>query len=117
MLLDTTHKTDNNTNNSTMFYINISFNNLQVPLSFKAFDRSVELMLRRNDKIIAPEFQVWKHYGEDNVEELPELSKPTPCHYLHRNDFGSAAVSLCRQRGVVSIMLKQHLRLLNKKIS
>lgn len=78
-------------------------NEFQVPLSFKAFDRSVNLRLRRNDKIVAPDFQVWKHNEEDNAEELLELGKPSPCHYLHWNDFSSAAISLCKERGMVSI--------------
>ncbi|XP_031825468.2 ADAMTS metallopeptidase stall [Nomia melanderi] len=72
----------------------------EVPLSFKAFDRSVDLRLRRNDKIVAPGFQVWKHNEEDNAEELPELGKPSPCHYLHWNDFSSAAISLCKEQGM-----------------
>lgn len=78
-------------------------NKLQVPLSFKAFDRSVDLKLRRNDKIVAPQFRVWKHNDEDVVEELPQLSNPVSCHYLHRDDFSSAAISLCKGNGVVSI--------------
>ncbi|XP_054010643.1 A disintegrin and metalloproteinase with thrombospondin motifs adt-2 [Hylaeus anthracinus] len=74
--------------------------NVEVSLSFKAFDRSVELTLRRNDNIVASQFQVWKHINEDNVEELPELGKPAPCHYLHTNELSSAAISLCKEGGM-----------------
>lgn len=88
-----------------LFGFNIPIDKLQVPLSFKAFDLSVELTLRRNDKIVAPQFQVWKRYEGDEAEELPELSKPAACYYLHRNDVSSAAISLCKEREVVSIAI------------
>ncbi|XP_078034631.1 ADAMTS metallopeptidase stall [Augochlora pura] len=72
----------------------------EVPLSFKAFDRSINLRLRRNDKIMAPNFRVWKHNEDDELEELQDLREPSSCHYLHRNDYSSAAISLCKARGM-----------------
>lgn len=78
---------------------------LQVPLNFKAFDHSIELTLHKNDKIIAPQFQVWKHSDADTLEELPELNKPILCHYLHKDNLSSAAISLCGEHGMVSIRI------------
>ncbi|XP_033324352.2 ADAMTS metallopeptidase stall [Megalopta genalis] len=72
----------------------------EVPLSFKAFDRSVNLRLRRNDRIVTPNFRVWKHNEDDDLEELQDLREPSSCHYLHRNDYSSAAISLCKERGM-----------------
>ncbi|XP_076637483.1 ADAMTS metallopeptidase stall [Colletes latitarsis] len=83
----------------------------EVPLSFKAFDRFVELTLHRNDKITAPQFQVWKYIDEDYMEELPELDKPAPCHYLHRNDFSSAAISLCKEGGMRGLVFLDNVTL------
>ncbi|XP_015439725.1 PREDICTED: A disintegrin and metalloproteinase with thrombospondin motifs 2 [Dufourea novaeangliae] len=83
----------------------------EVPLSFNAFDRSVRLKLRRNDKIVAPNFQVWKHNEEDHLVELPELGKPHSCHYLHRNDFSSAAISLCQERGMHGLIFLDNVTL------
>nr|XP_034177349.1 A disintegrin and metalloproteinase with thrombospondin motifs adt-2 [Osmia lignaria] len=85
--------------------------NAEVPLSFKAFDRSVDLKLRRNDKIVAPQFRVWKHNDEDVVEELPKLSNPVSCHYLHRDDFSSAAISLCKGNGVHGLVFLENITL------
>nr|XP_003707422.2 PREDICTED: A disintegrin and metalloproteinase with thrombospondin motifs 2 [Megachile rotundata] len=85
--------------------------NAEVPLSFKAFDQTVDLMLRKNDKIVAPQFQVWKHSDEDTVQELPELSNPVSCHYLHRDDFSSAAISLCKRSGVHGLVFLENVTL------
>ncbi|CAL7949928.1 unnamed protein product [Xylocopa violacea] len=81
---------------------------VEVPLNFKAFDQSIDLRLRRNDKIIAPRFQVWKRSDEDTLEEIPELGKAISCHYLHRDDFSSAAVSLCGERGMHGLVFLEN---------
>ncbi|XP_076656979.1 ADAMTS metallopeptidase stall [Halictus rubicundus] len=83
----------------------------EVPLSFKAFDRSVDLRLRRNDRIVAPNFQVWKHDREDNLEELENLRGPSSCHYLHRNEYSSAAISLCKEHGMQGLVFLDNVTL------
>ncbi|KAF3423109.1 hypothetical protein E2986_06737 [Frieseomelitta varia] len=86
-------------------------NKLQIPLSFKAFDQSVQLILHRNDKITAPRFKAWKHGDADSMEELTELGKSVSCHYLHRDDVSSAAVSLCGERGVHGFVFLKNITL------
>ncbi|CAK9808405.1 A disintegrin and metalloproteinase with thrombospondin motifs 2 [Anthophora plagiata] len=84
---------------------------VEVSLSFKAFDQTVELKLHRNDKLTAPRFQVWKHIDGDIVELIPKLSKPISSHYLHRDDFSSAAVSLFEERGVRGFVFLENVTL------
>ncbi|XP_063981651.1 A disintegrin and metalloproteinase with thrombospondin motifs adt-2 [Diachasmimorpha longicaudata] len=67
----------------------------EIPLEFTAFNQKFNLRLRRNDKLLAPYFQVWRHEGSNTVQEIPELSKPRPCHYLHQDNFSTAALSIC----------------------
>lgn len=72
-------------------------------MTFTVFGQKVELNLRKNDKLLAPGFKVWRHSGDKVLEEIPELSAPSPCHYLHQDNLISAAISVCHRRTVVSI--------------
>lgn len=63
--------------------------------------------LRRNNKIISSEFQVWKHNARGVTEELSQLNAPTPCYYLHQDHIGSAAISFCQGHGLVSDVSKK----------
>ncbi|KAG7203022.1 hypothetical protein KM043_010147 [Ampulex compressa] len=88
-----------------------SKNSVEVPLTFKVFGQLIELTLRRNDKIVAPNFQVWKHSTEGTTEKLVYLSRPEPCHYLHQNRASSAAISLCRERGLHGLVFLENVAL------
>jgi len=67
----------------------------------------VQLSLRRNDKIVSSEFQVWKHNARGVTEELSQLNAPAPCYYLHQDHIGSAAISYCQGHGLVSNISKK----------
>lgn len=83
----------------------------QVPMTFTVFGRRVDLALRKNDKLLAPGFQVWRH-GEDKIlEEVPELSAPAPCHYLHQDNLISAAISVCHRRTVHGLVFLENVTL------
>ncbi|XP_011314906.1 A disintegrin and metalloproteinase with thrombospondin motifs 18 [Fopius arisanus] len=68
----------------------------EIPLHFTAFNQKFELKLRRNDRLLAPYFQVWRHEGSNKIQEIPGLSNPPPCYYLHQDNRSSAALSLCK---------------------
>ncbi|XP_046836869.1 A disintegrin and metalloproteinase with thrombospondin motifs 2-like [Vespa crabro] len=81
---------------------------IEVPLAFKVFGQLIELRLRKNTKIIAPEFQVWTHNEENVLQELSHLNKPTPCHYLHIDGISSAAISLCQEHGIHGLIFLEN---------
>ncbi|XP_047368387.1 A disintegrin and metalloproteinase with thrombospondin motifs 2-like isoform X2 [Vespa velutina] len=83
-------------------------NFIEVPLAFKVFGQLIELRLRKNTKIIAPEFQVWTHNEENVLQELSHLNKPTPCHYLHIDGISSAAISLCQEHGIHGLIFLEN---------
>ncbi|CAG5100413.1 Similar to adt-1: A disintegrin and metalloproteinase with thrombospondin motifs adt-1 (Caenorhabditis elegans) [Cotesia congregata] len=69
----------------------------EIPISFTAFGQTIKLQLLRNDKLLAPYFQVWRHSDSNVIERLDELSKPLSCHYIHQDELITAAVSLCEE--------------------
>ncbi|KMQ86864.1 a disintegrin and metalloproteinase with thrombospondin motifs 2-like protein [Lasius niger] len=73
---------------------------MQIPLTFEVFGQLIQLSLRRNDKIVSSEFQVWKHNARGVTEELSQLNAPDPCYYLHEDHIGSAAISFCQRHGL-----------------
>lgn len=79
---------------------------LQIPLIFKAFGQLIQLNLRRNDKIVSSQFQVWKHNAKGVTEELSQLNAPDLRYYLHKDHMASAAISFNRQRGLVLFLEK-----------
>ncbi|XP_015597845.1 A disintegrin and metalloproteinase with thrombospondin motifs adt-1 [Cephus cinctus] len=88
-----------------------SYSDTEVPLRFRVFGQTIELNLRKNDKLLAPSFKVWRHNSEDILEEAPELNRPAACHYLHRNHYSSAAISLCRRRAVHGFVFLENVTL------
>ncbi|CAH0551239.1 unnamed protein product [Brassicogethes aeneus] len=69
--------------------------NEEIPYSFNAFKRTIDLKLRKNLNLISPSFTTYMHYGNDQ-ELYPE--KPNICHYIHNNDGFVASVSLCEPK-------------------
>ncbi|XP_011860405.1 PREDICTED: A disintegrin and metalloproteinase with thrombospondin motifs 2 [Vollenhovia emeryi] len=84
---------------------------LEIPLTFEAFGQLIQLNLRRNDNIVSPQFQVWKHNAKGITEELSQLSAPDPCHYLHKNHVGSAAISFCQEHGLHGLVFLEDVTL------
>ncbi|XP_014474312.1 PREDICTED: A disintegrin and metalloproteinase with thrombospondin motifs 14 [Dinoponera quadriceps] len=84
---------------------------LQIPFTFKVFGQLIRLILRRNDKITASDFQIWKHNTKGVMEELSLLSAPDPCYYLHSDHVGSAAVSFCQERGMHGLIFLENMTL------
>lgn len=63
-----------------------------------AFGQSIELKLRRNDRLLSPYFKVWLHHDSSNGgEQLPELYEAQNNYYLHQDDVITAAVSFTDQ--------------------
>lgn len=72
----------------------------------------IQLSLRRNDKIVSSDFQVWKHNARGVTEELSQLNALDPCYYLHEDHIGSAAISFCQGHGLVGGISKNKKKVL-----
>ncbi|XP_011647364.1 A disintegrin and metalloproteinase with thrombospondin motifs adt-2 [Pogonomyrmex barbatus] len=83
----------------------------EIPLTFKVFGQLIQLNLRRNDNIVSPQFQVWKHNIKGIKEELSQLSAPDLCYYLHKNHIGSAAISFCQEHGLHGLVFLENITL------
>ncbi|RLU15801.1 hypothetical protein DMN91_011557 [Ooceraea biroi] len=83
----------------------------EVPLIFKAFGQLIQLNLRRNDKIISPQFQVWKHNARGVTEELSQLSAPDLRYYLHEDHRGTAAINFNQERGLHGLVFLENVTL------
>ncbi|XP_018405616.1 PREDICTED: A disintegrin and metalloproteinase with thrombospondin motifs 2 [Cyphomyrmex costatus] len=83
----------------------------EIPLTFKVFGQLIQLNLRRNDNIVSPQFQVWKHNAKSITEELSQLNAPDPCYYLHKNHEGSAAISFCQEHGLHGLIFLENVTL------
>ncbi|XP_048510631.1 A disintegrin and metalloproteinase with thrombospondin motifs adt-2-like isoform X2 [Athalia rosae] len=83
----------------------------QIPMSFTVFGQKVELRLRKNDKLLIPDFQVWRHGKDEILKEVPELSRPASCHYLYQDDLVSAAISACHPRSVHGLIFLDNVTL------
>ncbi|XP_029680560.1 A disintegrin and metalloproteinase with thrombospondin motifs adt-2 isoform X2 [Formica exsecta] len=84
---------------------------LEIPLTFKVFGQLIQLSLRRNDKIVSSDFQVWKHNARGVTEELSQLNAPDPCYYLHEDHIGSAAISFCQGHGLHGLVFLENVTL------
>ncbi|XP_043479989.1 A disintegrin and metalloproteinase with thrombospondin motifs adt-2-like [Leptopilina heterotoma] len=89
----------------------LNFGKKQVPLSFQVFDQKLDLLLRRNDKLLSPNFQVWRQTNSDFREQVPELNSPVSCHYLYRDDNKSASISFCEDRKMQGIIFMDNMAL------
>ncbi|XP_043278023.1 A disintegrin and metalloproteinase with thrombospondin motifs adt-1-like [Venturia canescens] len=78
--------------------------NDEIPLSFTAFGRNVQLKLQINRKLVAPSFQVWRH-DEGQSVKVEELETPRFCYYIHQDSTSTAAANLCRGTGHVSALV------------
>ena len=74
---------------------------LQIPPSFTVFRETVNLLLKRSDKLLSPHFQVWIHTDSGLLKKNDKLGQPQSCHYLHKDDHKSAAINFCEQRKTV----------------
>lgn len=76
-----------------------------MPLSFSAFGRKVDLLLEKNDNLLAPDFEIWKR-SEDGTLRKEQFNNSPSCYYLYNDSASSAAVSLCDDpSGVVGFCL------------
>ncbi|XP_029161135.1 A disintegrin and metalloproteinase with thrombospondin motifs adt-2-like [Nylanderia fulva] len=83
----------------------------EIPLTFEVFGQLIQLSLRRNDKIVSPEFQIWKHNTKGIIEELSQLNAPESCYYLHEDDIASAAISFCQEHGLHGLIFLENVTL------
>ncbi|XP_029172858.1 A disintegrin and metalloproteinase with thrombospondin motifs adt-2-like [Nylanderia fulva] len=83
----------------------------EIPLTFEVFGQLIQLSLRRNDKIVSPEFQIWKHNTKGIIEELLQLNAPESCYYLHEDDIASAAISFCQEHGLHGLIFLENVTL------
>nr|XP_012214457.1 PREDICTED: A disintegrin and metalloproteinase with thrombospondin motifs 19-like isoform X2 [Linepithema humile] len=83
----------------------------KVPLTLKVFGKLIQLNLRRNDKIVASEFEIWKHNTKGVTEKLSQLNTPDPCYYLHKDQISSAAINFCHKNGLEGLVILQNARL------
>ncbi|KAF7280146.1 hypothetical protein GWI33_006323 [Rhynchophorus ferrugineus] len=70
--------------------------------SFSAFERQIDLKLKRNENIVAPNFKTYIHEHDGNVRYLNEI--PANCHYLHREGDLVAALSICNPKSVQGLI-------------
>ncbi|XP_015516673.2 A disintegrin and metalloproteinase with thrombospondin motifs adt-2 [Neodiprion pinetum] len=88
-----------------------SYSENKVPITFTVFGRKLELTLRKNDKLLAPSFRIWRHGVDKVLKEVPELSTPSPCHYLHQDNLISAAISVCHHRTMHGLIFLENVTL------
>ena len=63
----------------------------------------MQLNLRRNDQVLSSVFEMWKN--ERNVTEmLSKLKTSDFCLYLHDDYVITAAIDICQEDGLVSIV-------------
>ncbi|KAK0085812.1 hypothetical protein PV325_004374 [Microctonus aethiopoides] len=106
LLVNLEHATTSTTRDVDVIYLHFqnSTNNAEIPIAFTAFGQAIQLQLQRNDHLLAPYFQVWRHDGSEIIKEIPELSKTRSCHYLHQDVLSTAAISLCDE-GIHGLIL------------
>ncbi|RZB39497.1 Sod Cu, Reprolysin, Pep M12B propep and/or HMA domain containing protein [Asbolus verrucosus] len=69
--------------------------------SFSAFERPIDLKLKKNDRIAASNLKTYLTEG-DFVEVL--ASPPKSCHYIHRDASTVAAISACEPRSMQGLI-------------
>ncbi|CAG9765921.1 unnamed protein product [Ceutorhynchus assimilis] len=73
----------------------------EVDYNFYAFDRPIDLKLKRNTDIVVPSFKTYIH-DENGVKFLNET--PENCHYLHKASELVAALSICAPKSVQGLI-------------
>lgn len=67
------------------------------------FGHSVQMQLRRNDRLLAPSFKISRMADDDLETELKEWTRPF-CHYIGKNGSTSAAISDCKFNEMVGMV-------------
>ncbi|XP_008553570.1 A disintegrin and metalloproteinase with thrombospondin motifs adt-2 [Microplitis demolitor] len=93
-----------------IYFQSINSTDAKIPIIFTAFGQTIKLKLLRNDKLLAPDFKVWRHSDPNTVEEIVELNKPYSCHYIHEDELITAAISLCEE-GVQGLVILKNITL------
>ncbi|XP_018574479.1 A disintegrin and metalloproteinase with thrombospondin motifs adt-2-like [Anoplophora glabripennis] len=77
----------------------------EIEYNFSAFQRPIELKLRRNPSITASNFKTYIH-NHDKIESLPD--SPKNCHYLHKDRSTVASISICSPRTVQGLVFLEN---------
>ncbi|KAJ8935149.1 hypothetical protein NQ314_012967, partial [Rhamnusium bicolor] len=77
----------------------------EIEYSFSAFQRPVDLKLRRNPGITTPNFKTYVH-NEEGIKVLPH--KPQNCHYLHKDAKTVASISICSPKNVQGLIFLEN---------
>ncbi|XP_030758814.1 uncharacterized protein LOC115884396 [Sitophilus oryzae] len=72
-----------------------------IEYSFSAFQRPINLKLKKNTNILGTTFKTYIH-EDDNVQYLNQT--PLNCHYLHEDEEFVAALSMCTPKAVVDLI-------------
>nr|XP_012218082.1 PREDICTED: uncharacterized protein LOC105669606 isoform X1 [Linepithema humile] len=76
----------------------------EIPLTLKVFGQLIQLNLRRNDRIVPPQFKVWKNNGKSDTEKLLQLNISDSCYYYHKDHISSAAINFCHEYGLEGLV-------------
>lgn len=68
-------------------------------LRLQAFGNHLHLNLTKNDKLLSPEFQVWRYDKSGRGKRVNELDNPSTQFYLHKDQGASAAISHDMRKG------------------
>ncbi|CAH1116620.1 unnamed protein product [Phaedon cochleariae] len=77
----------------------------EIDYNFHAFQRPIELKLKRNPSITSFNFKTYVH-DDDGIRILE--NSPRKCHYLHRDDGSVASISICSPKNVQGIILLEN---------
>jgi hypothetical protein len=64
-------------------------------VSFKVFDKQIELNLFPNKMLVSPYTRIVKRGSNGTVDKFYANSEPKFCHFLHENNRSTAAISNC----------------------
>ncbi|KAG5886065.1 hypothetical protein JTB14_009513 [Gonioctena quinquepunctata] len=77
----------------------------EIDYSFLAFQRPIDLKLRRNPEITSSNFKTYIH--DDNGTTVLNNS-PKNCHYLHRDESTVASISICSPKNVQGLIFLEN---------
>ncbi|XP_067213581.1 A disintegrin and metalloproteinase with thrombospondin motifs adt-2-like isoform X2 [Linepithema humile] len=70
-----------------------------IPLTLKVFGTQIQLNLRRNDQIVSPLFNVWKHDAKGITKKLSQSNASSPCYYFHEDNITISAIKFRQKSG------------------
>ncbi|CAH1114535.1 unnamed protein product, partial [Psylliodes chrysocephalus] len=73
--------------------------------SFYAFQRPINLKLKRNSDLIASDFKTYLH---DEAGIVTLKNAPRNCHYLHKDDKTVAAISICSSKNIQGLIFLEN---------